>query len=199
MDDEFCKEALSSFELDDARRAEVLSNLRTGHADRFFEEGTTKNLDTAIDYGEQTLAAEGRGPDRHTELFPLGYLYRERFDVTHTRADAEVAIRYAEQAMALSGPEDPGWASVLALVADGHRQRFDCAGDSADLDVTIKRLEQAVVATASDDPQRARCCRTWARTTTHCSCSPSNGRRSRRALTGSRKPSRHRAGRQDPP
>lgn len=151
---EYCEEALTAPDLDDARRAELLSNLRTGYADRFFKDGTPPDLDTAIDFGEQALAAADS--DRQNKLYLLGYLYHERFDVTHTRADADAAVRHAEQAMALSGPADPAWASVLALVADSHRQRFDRGGDPADLDTTIERLEQAVAATAVNDPQRAR-------------------------------------------
>ncbi|RVX42666.1 CHAT domain-containing protein [Nonomuraea polychroma] len=89
-------------------------------------------------------------PHRGIVLAALSEAFGFRFVLTGTPGDAEAAVVYGEQAVAVLPAEDPQHGLALGKLAEHYIVRFETTGDRpSDLDAAIRCSTQATVETAA--------------------------------------------------
>ena len=134
----------------------MLSVLGTSLRMRFERAGDPRDLDAAIDAGEQAVAAVPPGhPGRAGRLSDLQNSLRTRYQHHGNSADLDAAINAGEQAVAASPPGHPDRAMYLSNLAYSQFARFEQTQSTAYLDTAIGYGRQAVAAMPRDHPARA--------------------------------------------
>jgi tetratricopeptide (TPR) repeat protein len=108
-----------------------------------------------VNWARQTVATTPMAhPDRAINLTLLCRLLVAQYERTHDRAKVDDAIRAAEEALAIMGPDHGHRPLALALFGEALDARFELLGGISDLDRAIAAGRQAVEAVSSGDGYR---------------------------------------------
>ncbi|MEV6071922.1 CHAT domain-containing tetratricopeptide repeat protein [Nocardia sp. NPDC052001] len=134
-----------------------LANLSIAYGSQYERTGAAIDLDYAISYGGQAVAATPLGhPYRAIYLNNLGHVCRLRFERAGVAADLHHAIAVLDHAVAAAPSGHPVQAAALSNLGLAYQRRFELAGAMADLDNAIRMCQQSVDTTPTDHPYRAK-------------------------------------------
>ena len=126
-------------------RAGYLSNVGNVHRMRYTAGGGRGDLDKAIWYGQQALAAaDPADPRRAGILANLCGTLRLRFERSRRLADLDAAIEAGTDALRSAADDDPNRADMNANLAIAHQARFEQAAALSELDAAIAEARTAV-------------------------------------------------------
>ncbi|MFF2549916.1 CHAT domain-containing protein [Nocardia sp. NPDC058058] len=138
-------------------RAIHLANLCIAYSSQYERNGVAIDLDYAISYGAQAVAATPIGhPHRAIYLNNLGHACRLRFERAGVAADLHHAIAVLDQAVAITTAGHPYRSAALSNLGLAYQRRFERAGAMADLDNAIGLGQLAVDTTPPGHPYRAK-------------------------------------------
>ncbi|RPA89051.1 hypothetical protein L873DRAFT_1796342 [Choiromyces venosus 120613-1] len=137
----------------------LCNNLGERLSRRFDRMGDVEDLQQAIKYGEDALAATPHDhPNRAIWCSNIGLYLLQRFERMGDVEDLQQAIKYGRDALAATPHDDSGRAALCGNVGLWLSKRFGRMGDVEDLQQAIKYGEDALAATSHDHPHRALWC-----------------------------------------
>src|SRR5208337_4406376 len=113
----------------------------------FQASGDQADLATAVDLGEQLLAATPPGsPRRTTALIQVGMVRRTRYALTADPADIQSSMTCLQEAVADDGQYR---SQALSALGEALATRHRLVGDFADLDAAVELYREALAGEAA--------------------------------------------------
>ncbi|KAG8875575.1 hypothetical protein FRB98_007729 [Tulasnella sp. 332] len=154
-------------------RSEIPGSLGITLRARFNRTGDRADLDTAIEYHEQTPELQPPGhSDRWNSLNNIAVAISDRFDQAGDRANLDTAIKYLEKALELLPPGHSDRSSSLSNLAGVIKARFDYTQDRTNLDRAMLLIEETCCRENAQLRVRFRLSVQWAHMSHKYACPP---------------------------
>ena len=148
-------DAVASTDPGSPARPAILSVRGTARMARFEAIGDPADLDQAVSDCRAAVAAQGT-PD-HMSLGNLSKAQLRHYQQTGDLAELDEAVKTARDALTVTPPGHPDYASHLAAVSNLLRLRFWQSGSMPDLEEAVEKARAALATAPADPGTRSTC------------------------------------------